>query len=394
DGHPDPRALAARWADSLDGHESERRTARIHELEPVAADFLADLARALRAEPDLYALHDSQALERLSEDLQAIRRRLDAAPATPATRRAYLRWLVERNLYLDPRGTLQTQRQVQVKLEEVYISLRAQREETPGAVDRRLLEREMAELEARLVEADLPAEELEDRREGLLARYKGRRLESGDGQPGEVLELAQAVKRHERLVILGNPGGGKTTLLRYLALKHAQGAGIEILEIGDLGAARFPILIRIADYAENDVWKEQALSDFLARHCARHECPQAGLADLLSKELDGSNCLVLLDGLDEIVDADDRRGIVGRIEDFVRRYGQRANRFVVTSRVAGYRNAPLGAPFAHYAVQEMDEAQIRRFLERWCVAVEVAQTPDLSAERREAVARREVEGVM
>ncbi len=82
------------------------------------------------------------------------------------------------------------------------------------------------------------------------------------------------------------------------------------------------------------------------------------------------------------------------IEDFVRRHGGRSNRFVITSRIAGYRNAPLDAPFAHYTVQEMDEIQIRRFLERWCTAVEEAQTPELSAQVRQPVAQREIDSIM
>jgi len=397
DGHPDPGELAARWADSLSVRDPGRRTVYTRQVEPSAADFLESLARELKAEPDLTDLHDSRALERLAEDVDAIRRRLGAKEATAGTRRDYLRWLIERNLYLDPRGTLQTQRQVQVKLDEVYISLRAQREETPGVVDRRLLEQEMAELEARLEGARLPAEEAEDRREQLLARFEGLRLDVAAGRPGEAMELAEAVKRHDRLVILGDPGGGKTTLLRYLALKHGQavwGGRAEAGDEEDLGSARFPVLIRIADYVENDVWRKKPLSDFLSEHCAMHECPPDGLADLLSRELARGDCLVLLDGLDEIVDADDRRGVVGRIEDFVRRHDNQPNRFVVTSRVAGYRSAPLGEPFAHYTVQEMDEAQIRRFLERWCPAVEAAQTPDLSPEARRATAQREIEGIM
>jgi energy-coupling factor transporter ATP-binding protein EcfA2 len=382
DGRPNPTELAARWAAWLGADAPPA-----HELGLAAGDFLADLDRALRDERDLTDFYNARALEHLVK-------KLDAAPATPATRRAYLHWLVERNLYLDPRGTLQTQRQVQVKLEEVYISLRAQREDRPGGVDRRLLERELAELEGRLAGAGLSAEEVEDRREQLLAGYEGRRLDSGEGRPGEVLELAQAVQRHERLVILGDPGCGKTTLLRYLALKHAQSLESGRVEIEDLGRARFPILIRIADYAENGVWKKQSLSKFLAQYCARRECPPEGLDDLLRGELEQGHCLVLLDGLDEIVEADDRRGIVDQIEDFVRRYDHSSNRFVVTSRVAGYRSAPLGAPFACYLAQEMDLEQIRRFLERWCTAVEAAQTPELSAERRQAVARREIESIM
>jgi energy-coupling factor transporter ATP-binding protein EcfA2 len=209
------------------------------------------------------------------------------------------------------------------------------------------------------------------------------------------MELAEAVNRHERLVILGDPGSGKSTLLRYLALKHAQALYAGRSEAGsDLGTVRFPILIRIADYAEHGLPKGQSLSSYLADYYAMRECPKSGLADLLATELKEGNCLALLDGLDEIVNADDRRKVVERIEDFIRHHGNRPNRFVITSRIAGYRSAPLGDPFVHYTVQEMDEAQIRRFLERWCTAVEAAQAPDLSQGARDAVARGEIDAIV
>lgn len=88
--------------------------------------------------------------------------------------------------------------------------------------------------------------------------------------------------------------------------------------------------------------------------------------------------------------------------DFVRRHDQGGprgtNRFMLTSRIAGYRSAPLtgigGKPFAHYMVQEMDDGQIKRFLERWCRAVEDAQTPDLAEETRQATAQREIDGIL
>ena len=141
------------------------------------------------------------------------------------------------------------------------------------------------------------------------------------------------------------------------------------------------------------MWKEQSLSKFLADFCTKHECPSLGLSNLFETTLAAGNCLVLLDGLDEIVDADERRGIVQAIEDFIRRHGDRTNRFVITSRVAGYRSAPLSGPFSHYTVQEMTEAQMLRFLEQWCPAVEAAQTPEISQEARQAVAQREIYGI-
>src|SRR5713101_1230092 len=164
DGKPDPSDLAACWADSLNLRQSEQHTARIRELEPIAADFLDSMNHALKAEPALRGINDSRSLEEIvggvsaildrldpiSVALDAFRLRLNSDKATLGTLQDYLHWMIERNLYLDPRGTLQTQRQVQVKLDEIYVSLRAQREEMPGAVDRHLIEKEVAELEAKL----------------------------------------------------------------------------------------------------------------------------------------------------------------------------------------------------------------------------------------------------
>ena len=394
DGHPDPSDLALRWADSLNMRNRERRTTLVRELEPAATDFLHAMTSALKAEAALSDLNDSRAFEQLASDVKALRRKLDAEQATPGTRWDYLHWLIERNLYLDSRGTFQTQRQVLVKLDEVYISLRAQRDKAPGDVDRRLLEKELAQLEAEMVRANRSAEEVEDQREHLLAQIENR-LADATTVPGEVMEVAEAVNRHERLVILGDPGSGKSTLLRYLALKHAQALYAGRSEAGpDLGTARFPILIRIADYAEHGMPRGKSLSSYLADYYDMHECPKFGLADLLATELAEGNSLILMDGLDEIVNADDRRKVVERIEDFIRYHDNRPNRFVITSRIAGYRSAPLGDPFVHYTVQEMDEAQIQRFLERWCTAVEAAQAPDLSPGARDAVARREIDGIM
>lgn len=186
-------------------------------------------------------------------------------------------------------------------------------------------------------------------------------------KPVEVLELSEVVALFDPAVILGDPGSGKSTLLRYMALKHAEALRDGRAEAGmDLGKTRFPILVRIAEYAEDGAWREQSLSEFLARCFIRHDCPKRGLADLLQNELEQGNCLVLLDGLDEVVNAAERLGVVRQIEDFVRRHSHKANRFVITSRIAGYRSAPVGEPFTHYTVREMNVAQKRRFLEHWC----------------------------
>ncbi|HEU4324537.1 MAG TPA: NACHT domain-containing protein, partial [Roseiflexaceae bacterium] len=375
--------------------DGEQRSHHTRELEPVAAALLELLGHELKAENDLRELHNDRALERLAEAAVALAEALGVGRATPGTRHDYLRWLIGRNLYLDPRGSFQTQRQVQLRLDEVYIGLCAQPDERNDPADKAMLERELAALEAQL--AGLPADEAEDQREDLrdlLLRRARTQTPVAQTPTAQRQELAEVVAAHPRLVILSDPGGGKSTLLRFLALKHAEALRDRRAEAENgLGRARFPILLRIADYAEHGL--DQPLSDWLGEGNALHECPRSGLTDLLAEELRRGGCLVLLDGLDEIVSPDDRQTVLERIEEFVRRHNHSDNRFIVTSRPAGYRRAQLSDDlFEHYNVQEMDEAQIRGFLERWCRAVEDAQTPDASPERRQEVARREIDGIM
>ena len=128
-------------------------------LEPVATDFLDTLAHALQSEKVLDGLNDHRALNQVATDIALIRGQLGAGKATRGTRLDYFHWLIERNFYLDPRGIFQTRRQVQVKLDDIYISLRAQRDATPTEVDRRLLERELEELETMMAQTGLRAEE-------------------------------------------------------------------------------------------------------------------------------------------------------------------------------------------------------------------------------------------
>lgn len=449
DGHPDPSELAAQWANSLNIYHPERRTYYIRELEPVAASFLSTLAHQLKMQEALSGLNDSRTFEQLAQNVQALLEKFEADKATPGTRRDYLGWLITRNMYIDPRGTFQTQGQVQVKLDEVYVSLRAQQIDRLSSASLehlfldikdwvsvteylKLLTERLGRIETGYIEKfsvhpimlkylkswpenqDVKSFRFSQNAIDLLyphgdmtftdalsSKWLAAEFKSNLYLPltfitsPEVLDLAEVARHYERLVILGDPGSGKTTLLRYLALKHAQALyeGRADANHG-LGEARFPILVRIAEYAENSTWKNQAFSDFLVENHVLHECPRHGLADLLQTELEKGRCLVLLDGLDEIVDGDDRRGVGKRIEDFVQRYAANANRFAITSRIAGYKIAPLGESFARYTVQDMDENQIHLFLDRWCQAVEDNQTPEVPLQLRQIVARREVDGIM
>lgn len=103
-----------------------------------------------------------------------------------------------------------------------------------------------------------------------------------------------------------------------------------------------PVILRPVDWKALPIGtlrvlpaKGKSLSKYLASDCRRHECPVLDLADVLNTNLQTGSCLVLLDGLDEVVNADDHRKVVQQLEDFVRCYEDFPNRFIITSRHTG-----------------------------------------------------------
>ncbi len=309
------------------------------------------------------------------------------APPAPQeeTLQKYLSWVIDQHRYLNPRGAMQTVRQVQVLLEEVYVSLEAEAEAPLSTLDRRLYEGELED--ALMIRGYLP-EEKEDLRENMLAKF----ARDEPCPSGKAEELGVLVKQNPKLVILGDPGAGKTTLLRYLALVHAQALRAGKSEAGDLGPARLPLYLHISTYAEHDGGR--SLIDYLpACLCGEGE-PDSALAGLVQKRLAAGVCLVLLDGLDEVIEPGQRAEIANQIDLFVRTHERAGNRFIVTSRVAGYRSAPLAGDIPHYRVRDMSDEQIRRFLAQWCHAVECFQTPDLSPEAQAAKAQAEIDGII
>jgi hypothetical protein len=83
--------------------------------------------------------------------------------------------------------------------------------------------------------------------------------EEGAARPS-VLSVGEALQAHQRLVILGEPGAGKSTILRYLVL--AFGGDIPLKGIG-LTEKRLPIYIRLKDCVESD----QPISEVLTMTC-------------------------------------------------------------------------------------------------------------------------------
>lgn len=186
-----------------------------------------------------------------------------------------------------------------------------------------------------------------------------------------------AVAAHPRTVVLADAGGGKTTLLRSLALTHARARRDP--EFHDSPGAsddhsRLPVLVDLGDYGRNETWRTTSLTDFLAPQQDRKGCPSTGLSDLFAQHLAAGRLLLLLDGLDQVTGDADLSGVLDRVMEFTHHHVGTGNRLVVTSRAAGYRY-PLPKDFAHLRLHDLDRSQVGTFVHRWCAAVEAPRSP-------------------
>jgi len=384
-----PVRLAEQAVTSLGPIQSDdERFERVSVLRPAVKALLDVLAEEVRHEAALQAVLGRSDAAQTARAATRVAEHLGAATATEDDRVRYLHWLVDQHRYLRTVGVVR-KTTVQLPLAEVFVGLHARRDRHPGDRARVWFEQERSKLEALVETGRLDRTEFEAALDQLQAQY-GRKFASDGDQSSEPLPVLDAVRDKAQVLVLGDPGTGKTTLLRYLALSHAKGLLANTPVQGR--EALFPIYLRIGDYASHG-YPGVGISEFLLNYLNRLECRLPGLSDLLRRQLDAGRCLVLLDGLDEVASAELRRDVVTAVVNFMTAHARAGNRFVVTSRIAGYQAAPLPEPFEAVRLQDMDDPTITRFLDVYCREVERAETPDKSDEANRQAGAREATAI-
>ena len=146
-------------------------------------------------------------------------------------------------------------------------------------------------------------------------------------------------------MIVGKPGSGKTTFIKYLALQAIS---------GKLSNPYVPIFVSLHDVSiSHSKLREEMDNEFIVAGLR-------GPSEFVTNLLKSGKCLILLDGLDEV--SEDRndaitREIINLSEEF------HLNKFVVTCRTGVYYK-----PFHHFVdmeVADFGEPEIRTFVQNW-----------------------------
>ncbi len=198
-------------------------------------------------------------------------------------------------------------------------------------------------------------------------------------QRNQTVALEELLTQQDKLAIIGGAGSGKTTLLHWLAYTLAQANLGRVLptpelQLDDLSAPPIPIVIPLRNYR---VYVQacdaglrvphggKSIFDFITWWLERQNDIGSASATFLKRLLKGGGCLLLLDGLDEVVDRRSRADVKKQVERLTKvQYPN--NKVIVTAREAGYvGRAIFSDKFLRLDVRPLETQQIEALVANW-----------------------------
>jgi NACHT domain len=179
------------------------------------------------------------------------------------------------------------------------------------------------------------------------------------------LTVWELAGRLDRTVLLGDPGGGKTTASTVLMQHFASNAGRQI-----------PFLVTLRNFAAEDPPARSVVGFIEHELETLYQCPvPPGLMDVL---LLTGRAVIIFDGLDELLDTARRTDVSTRVERFCMEYP--LTPVLVTSRAVGYDQARLDeSQFTCYRLGGFSDEDVAGYSHKWFALDEGAHPDDAAA---------------
>lgn len=200
------------------------------------------------------------------------------------------------------------------------------------------------------------------------------------GLTAETVSCGDFLAKHPRFSILAKPGGGKSTLLKRLAVAYANPKR-RLASEDDLPKRDWlPLFVRCRDLRERAGEPIRELLCDLGRQAEMNDDLADAFREQVDDALNAGRALLLVDGLDEFADTAARTTFADHLRTFLAMYPQTA--LVVTSREAGFRQIAgvVASVCESTTMAPFDESDVHTLCERWHAEV----LPDTKENRAEA----------
>jgi hypothetical protein len=196
-----------------------------------------------------------------------------------------------------------------------------------------------------------------------------------DGQPvasaATALPADRALAEHDRVLLRGAAGSGKTTLVQWLAVSAARGERDDPAR--GVPGGRIPFVLPLRTLVRRPDGLPSPDAFLAAVHVPFHDTQPDGGADRVLRDGRG---LLLVDGIDEIPERE-RERTRRRLRELLDVYP--GNQWLVTSRPSAVRADWLAADgFTELALSPMRDDDVAAFVTRWHTAARAgARDPEL-----------------
>ncbi len=184
---------------------------------------------------------------------------------------------------------------------------------------------------------------------------------------------AEAISKYPLAVIVGDPGAGKTTTLRFLTRQAALG------KLKEQGLPDFPIFVPISRLNHST---DDDLTKFLPAFVEK-EYGLDNAEAFLDQQFEAGKILLLLDGLDEAgaTALEEHSNLYLHTLDLIKRFHRRYPQtpIVITCRKAGWSGGLEG--FKVFEVLDFSWEDIEKFIEAWFCPDKAQEAARLKATR-------------